>query len=90
MAAGGLPCHDDEIGIGAVFPTMLANPAHGVLQIDQRVGKRGVRAQPIVHAHTQPALRSHPQHQRNSLLALVADHPAATVDLKEDGTVRRR
>ena len=47
------------------------------------VGERGPGTQPVVGAHAHPAARRQVQHERHGLLVLVADDPAAAVDLQQ-------
>src|SRR4029453_15044242 len=78
--------HHDEIGIDAVGRSFLSDPPEGGFQVDQRIGKRGTRAQPVVGADADPTLRGEMQHERQALLVLAPEHPAAAVYLEQRGT----
>ena len=47
------------------------------------VGERGARAEPVVGVEADPPVRGQVAEQRDALLALVADDPAAAVDLQD-------
>ena len=84
VAAGRAAGHDDEVGIAPVLGDVLSDPAERELAVDELIGNRHARAEPVVGGHTHPALGGEVQHEREGLLALVADHPGAAVQLEED------
>src|SRR4029450_9812944 len=86
VAAGRAAGHHDEIWIDAVGGSLLTDPAQGVLEVDEWIGKRRARAEPVVRAHADPALRGEMLHEGQALLVLAAHHPAAAVDLEQRGT----
>jgi hypothetical protein len=59
------------------------------LQVDERVGERRARAQPVVGADADPAARGELEHERDALLVLAAEDPGAAVDLEDRRAVRR-
>ena len=75
-----------KLRIGAVLVGVLADPAQRALHVDDVRGERGLRREAVVDREADPAAAREVSHQRAALLALVADHPAAAVDLHEDRT----
>ena len=87
VAAGGAAGDADEVGVDAVLVGVLADPRDGPLAVDEVVGERRRRAEAVVDVEADPALGGHVGEQRDALLALVADHPPAAVDLHERGAL---
>src|SRR5262245_21483034 len=83
MAAGRTAGNHEKIGVGAVLRPMSENPFDGVLEVDEMLGERGVRAEAIIGAAAHPAARGEMLHERQALLVLAADHPRASVNLQQ-------
>ena len=84
VAAGRPAGHHDEVGVTAVLGDVLAGPAQRLLAVEQVLGERHPRAEPVVGGNAYPSLGGEVQHERKRLLTLVADHPGAAVQLEED------
>ena len=70
---------------------VLLHPGERALHVDQMIGERGRRAQAIVGGDADPAAPCQVVHERQRLLILLADRPAAAVDLQRAwGRDRRR
>ena len=83
VAAGRAAGDADEVGVAAVLGDVLAHPGERALAVDEVLGPGGPRAQPVVDRDAHPALGGEVQHERQALLALVADDPGAAVDLEQ-------
>ena len=77
------PVAATKSGIATELGDVLADPVQRALQIDEMVGKGRPRAEPVVCRDTHPAPSGQVIHQRQRLLPLVPDHPAAAVDLEQ-------
>ena len=84
MATGRAAGDHDELGVTAVLGDVLPDPAQRELAVEQVLGERHARAEPVVGGHAHPPLGGEVQHEREGLLTLVADHPGAAVQLEKD------
>ena len=83
VAAGGAAGDREVVGVAAVLRDVLADPRDRALHVDDLGGERVARGEPVVDRHADPALGGEVLHQRDALLVLVADRPAAAVDLEQ-------
>ena len=83
VAAGGAAGDADQVRVAAVLGDVLAHPGERALAVDQVLGPRRLRAQAVVDRDAHPTLGGEVQHEREALLALVADDPGAAVDLEQ-------
>ena len=90
MPTGGAAGDDDEVGITAVVRDALADPAQRELHVDEVVGERRARTEPVVRRDAHPPMGRELVHQRQCLLALVPDDPGAAVDLQQHGGAGHR
>ena len=76
-------------GSAAVLVCVLVHPCDRSLGVDQRIGERRVRAQPVVGLDAEPASAREVVHDRQALLILPAVRPRATVEVDQHRTVLR-
>ena len=89
VAAGRAAGDDDVVGVAAVLGDVLADPRERALAVDEVVGPRRLGREAVVDRDADPAARREVVHERQALLVLVADHPAAAVDLEQHRRARR-
>ena len=90
VAARGAAGDGDVVGVAAVGRDVLADPGDRLLDVD-RVGREGVAGrEPVVDRDADPALGGQVLHQRDALLVLGADRPAAAVHLEQHRRVLDR
>ena len=85
VAAGGAARDHDGAGVSAVLHDVLAHPAQRALHVDEVVRKGHPRAESVVRRDADPSVGRKVMHEGTPLLALVADHPTAAVDLQQNG-----
>ena len=84
------PVTHRKSGSRAVLGAVLADPADRALHVHDVVGEGRLRREPVVDREADPAAAREMRHQRLALLALVADHPGAAVDLEQRGPTANR
>ena len=85
MAAGGAAGDAEEVGVAAVLVGVLTPPGDRPLAVDEVLGIPDLGRQPVVGVDPDPAVGGEVVEERDALLALVADDPAAAVDLQDAG-----
>ena len=91
VPTGGAAGDGDVVGVAAVCLDVLLDPGDRLLHVDDVGGEGVLGGEAVVDGHADPALGGQVLHQRDALLVLVADGPAAAVDLQQHrGALRRR